>query len=280
MLVAYVLGSIAGGLGMQLGIGGVIELLYYRRLRDRPEEWKCQPKRWPSVANRRSEVLLGAANMTAASMLSGFFAYGVATGKLKTTIYFGAGAGVVASLAWTLAYFLLTDLALYAAHRMLHRPLFFKYIHRWHHKYTSPTPFTAAAMHPAEFGLYQSVMAVPLFFLPVPLFGLIFVLLYQNYVALIDHSGVRFHSWFPWQPPTQFHDDHHVYFHVNYGQNMGLWDRLFGTWRRHGRKYGVAVFGGRGEAIAGAKDDALVDYSRRPPTPTVGAPASTERAAS
>jgi lathosterol oxidase len=88
-------------------------------------------------------------------------------------------------------------------------------------------------------------------------------LLYQNYVALIDHSGVRFHSWFPWQPPTQFHDDHHVHFHVNYGQNLGVWDRLFGTWRLHGRRYGAEVFGGRGAEIDGARDHALVDYGRR-----------------
>ncbi len=264
MLLAYVLGSVVAGLGMQFAIGGVIELLYYRRGRAGAEAWKCQPARWPSAANRRREILLGAANMTVASMASGAFAWGVATGALRTTIYFDRGSGIAASVGLTLAYFLVTDLGLYAAHRFLHRPLLFRHIHRWHHKFTSPTPFTAAAMHPVEFALYQSIMAAPLFVLPIPLVGLVGVLLYQNYVALIDHSGVRFHSWFPWQPPTQFHDDHHVHFHVNYGQNLGLWDRLCGTWRRHGRRYGKEVFGGRGEAIGGARDEGLVDYSRAP----------------
>ncbi|MFI5299147.1 MAG: sterol desaturase family protein [Polyangiales bacterium] len=262
---------------MQFAIGGVIEWLYYRRGREGAEAWKCQPRRWPTPAQRRSEILLGAANMTVASVLSGLFAFGVATGRLHTTIYFDRGPGIPQSIALTVAYFLATDLGLYSAHRWLHRPRLFRAIHRWHHKYTSPTPFTASAMHPAEFFLYQSVMALPLFVLPIPLVGLVTVLLYQNYVALIDHSGVRLHSWLPWQPPTQFHDDHHVYFHVNYGQNLGLWDRLFGTWRRHGRRYGAEIFGGRGATISGARDGGFVDYGRRDRAAEVTPAAASER---
>jgi lathosterol oxidase len=72
------------------------------------------------------------------------------------------------------------------------------------------------------------------------------------------------YSWWPWQPPSQFHDDHHVHFHVNYGQNMGVWDRIFGTYRRQGRRYGVEVFGGQGAALS-ASENAVpnyIDYSR------------------
>jgi lathosterol oxidase len=108
-------------------------------------------------------------------------------------------------------------------------------------------------------------MLLPLFVMPVYVGGLIFVLVYQNYVALVDHSGIDFHSWYPWQPPTRFHDDHHVHFHVNYGQNMGIWDRLFGTYRRSDRVYGEDVFGGRGAPKDGAVDGPpdLVDYGRK-----------------
>jgi lathosterol oxidase len=122
------------------------------------------------------------------------------------------------------------------------------------------------AMHPLELATYQSIMLLPLFVMPVYVGGLIFVLVYQNYVGLLDHSGIDFHSWFPWQPPTRFHDDHHVHFHVNYGQNMGVWDRLFGTYRRNDRVYGEDVFGGRGApksegALEGPPD--YVDYGRK-----------------
>ena len=69
----------------------------------------------------------------------------------------------------------------------------------------------------------------------------------------------------PWQPPTRFHDDHHVHFHVNYGQNLSLWDWAFGTYRREGRVYGEAVFGGRGAPASGATSTRLFDYGKRAP---------------
>ena len=57
----------------------------------------------------------------------------------------------------------------------------------------------------------------------------------------------------PWQGPSMFHDDHHVHFHCNFGQCFVLWDRLHGTLRRAGRRYGVDVFGGKGApAVGGA----------------------------
>jgi lathosterol oxidase len=271
----YIAMAIAGGLGMYYGIGGVLHLVYYRARRERAGEWKCQPRRWLSPAMQRQQLLLGTANMTAASVASGFFAHHVASGG-RTGIYFGfAERGVLYGVGATVFYFLATDLALYWAHRLLHRPLLFRYIHRWHHRYTSPSAFTATAMHPLELALYQSVVMLPLFVLPLPVAGLILVLLYQNYVALVDHSGVDLHSWLPWQGSTRFHDDHHVYFHVNYAQTMGLWDRIFGTHRREGRVYGVEVFGGRGAPAPGAAATAparYVDYGRR------AAPAATPRA--
>jgi lathosterol oxidase len=122
------------------------------------------------------------------------------------------------------------------------------------------------AMHPLELATYQGIMLVPLFVMPVYVGGLILVLVYQNFVGMLDHSGIDFDSRVPWQPPPRFHDDHHVHFHVNYGQNMGLWDRLFGTYRRNDRVYGEEIFGGKG---APKKDGAeqgqpdYVDYGRK-----------------
>ncbi|APR81347.1 Sterol desaturase family protein [Minicystis rosea] len=262
----YIAMSIAGGLGMYYGIAGLFELVYYRGRRDQAETWKCQPKRWLSSKMQREQLLLGTANMTAASIASGFFAHYLATGG-KSAVYLDwRERGIVFSLVMTVVYFFLTDMGLYWAHRLLHRPLLFRYIHRYHHRYTAPTAFTALATHPLEFATYQSVMLIPLFFMPIYVGGLIAVLLYQNYVALVDHAGVDLHPWIPCRPPTRFHDDHHVHFHVNYGQNLGIWDRIFGTYRRVGRVYGADVFGGRGRAAPGAAEGApapYVDYSRK-----------------
>jgi lathosterol oxidase len=230
---AYLACALAGGgFGLYLGIGGLFEWLYYRRRRADAAAWKCQPGRWSDRRARRAELLLGSANLAAASIGSGLFAWWVARGG-GTAIYFDlAGRGLPFTVATALGYFALTDCALYWAHRILHRKALFRAIHRVHHRWTAPTAFTAMAMHPLEFALYQSIMLVPLFVLPVHVAALIAVLIYQNIIALLDHSGVDLGSLLPWQPPPRFHDDHHVYFQLNYGQTLGLWDRLFGTWRR------------------------------------------------
>jgi lathosterol oxidase len=260
-LPSYVAMALAGGLGMYFGIGGWFEWYFYRRRRDRAAEWKCQPRRFAPARVQRRDVLLGTANMIGASCLSGVLAYLIATNN-PTRVYFG-GHGVVFGVALTLVYFMATDVALYWAHRILHRPALFRSIHRWHHRNTTPTAFTSASMHPVEFFTYQSMVMLPLFVMPVPVWGLIFVLVYQNFVALLDHSGVKLRSRLPWQPPPRFHDDHHVYFHVNYGQTLGMWDRMFGTWRREGRVYGEHVFGGRGAPVSATESakPRFVDYS-------------------
>jgi Delta7-sterol 5-desaturase len=258
---AFVALAVLGGLGMYFGIGGLLEWRYYRH-RERSDQWKCQPQRWPSRRARRNEILLGAANLTAGSVASGLFAAYVAGGG-ATSIYFDLDRhGLAFSIATTLLYFVATDGALYWAHRILHRRWLFRHIHRVHHRWTAPTAFTSAAMHPVEFALYQSIMLAPLFVLPIHVGGLVFVLVYQNLIALVDHSGVALRSHLPWQPPARFHDDHHVHFHVNYGQTLGLWDRLFGTWRRVDRVYGEQVFGGKGapREAGEARAPLRVDY--------------------
>lgn len=224
----FVAVAIAGGLGMYVGFGLWFELRYYRR-RHRAAAWKLQPRRWPSPRARRNEILLGVANTVAASVASGLFAHHVASGG-RSSIYFDlAHHGLAFSIATTLAYFVLTDGALYGAHRLLHHRALFRHIHRVHHRWTAPTVFTAPAMHPLELALYQGLVMAPLLFLPIHVVGLVAVLVYQNGIAFLDHSGVALGSVLPWQPPPRFHDDHHVHVHGNYGQTLGLWDRLFGT---------------------------------------------------
>lgn len=257
-LMAFIACAVAGGLGMYFGVGGLLQLRYYRH-RSRSMEWKLQPARWPSPAARRREIALGTANLTVGSIASGWFAHYVATGG-QSSIYFDLDRhGLAFSIASAVIYFVATDAALYWAHRLLHRRTLFRLIHRVHHRWTSPTAFTAMAMHPIEFAIYQAVMVVPLFFWPIHVAGVVAVLVYHNTVALLDHSGIKLAPLVPWQPPPRFHDDHHVYFHVNYGQTLGVWDRMFGTWRRTGRVYGEDVFGGKG-APNGAAVSAFVDY--------------------
>src|SRR5689334_126102 len=103
--------ALAGGLGMYFGIGGLYEWVYYRRRRADAAAWKCQPGRFAKPAFRRREILLGAANLTAGSLVSGFLAHDVTTAN-HTAIYF-SGHGVAFGIGATIAYFVVTDCALY-----------------------------------------------------------------------------------------------------------------------------------------------------------------------
>ena len=54
------------------------------------------------------------------------------------------------------------------------------------------------------------------------------LLAYIYYHGIIDHSGINFKAywWQPWQPACIFHDNHHQYFHVNFGFNIEYWDKV------------------------------------------------------
>lgn len=75
---------------------------------------------------------------------------------------------------------------------------------------------------------FVSIFTLYIFFLHLTaLFYAISI--YIFYHGIIDHSGIAFKAywWQPWQPDAIFHDNHHQYFHVNYGFNMFLWDKVW-----------------------------------------------------
>ncbi len=82
-------------------------------------------------------------------------------------------------------------------------------------RYHSPTAYSAISMSPIELSFLDAAIILPLFVVPIN--GVVFMveLAYIYYFGLMDHSGVTMESWFPWQPHTKFHDDHHRYYQVD-----------------------------------------------------------------
>lgn len=112
------------------------------------------------------------------------------------------------------------------------------------------------------------------------------LLTYIYYHGIIDHSGINFKAywWQPWQPHCIFHDNHHQYFHVNFGFNIEYWDKVFklvatirlavlntwfdylrhlnqlhGTYRKKDRLYREDIYYGQGKALAEATANELDD---------------------
>ncbi len=229
------------------GLGGLVHYQFYVRRRGQADEWKLQPKRFLPPHLFRHAFWLGSFNMAMGSVVGGVFAWHVVRGGWSSLYFDPLQHGVPWLLASALATYFMIDAGLYYSHRFLHRPWFFKHIHRIHHRYTAPVVFTTTAVHPLEFLVFQAFVLLPAVVLPVHWAVYILVVAYTYLIGMIDHSGIDVRWPLPLHSGNRFHDDHHVFFHCNYGHHTQMFDRLHGTVRRTDRTYGPDVFGGRGK---------------------------------
>ncbi|HEY8087397.1 MAG TPA: sterol desaturase family protein [Polyangiaceae bacterium] len=232
------------------GVGGLVHHAFYVRRRASAAEWKLQPGRWLGPRMTRHAFFLGSANIVLGSIIGGTFAWRVARGGFSL-LYFDAGRYGLAYLpvSAVLLYFAI-DAGLYYSHRALHGRWLFRHIHRWHHRYTAPVIFTTTAVHPLEFLTFELFLVLPAFVIPAHWAVYVLVVAYTYFIGMVDHSGVRVRWKLPLHADNRFHDDHHVYFHCNYGHHTALFDRLHATVRRTDRRYDEETFGGRGAPVA------------------------------
>ncbi len=251
----------ASGLAIYFGYGGYLYAKYYRRQRETPDAWKIQPKRFLKPKQHRWAIKVAACNLMLAGLLSGSFIYYLQHGGYSALYFDPMERGLLWLPVSAVLLFLSLEAAAYYTHRWLHGKWMFKHIHRWHHRCVAPTPFTTVTMHPVEFISLQATAFVPIFIIPVWSGIFVFLLIYVLLYNIKDHSGIVLTSRLPWQGSSRFHDDHHVYFHCNFGQNLPIFDKFHGTHRRVDRRYGEDVFGGKGAPIEeGAGEDDGSDW--------------------
>ncbi|KAJ9580292.1 hypothetical protein L9F63_004054 [Diploptera punctata] len=225
-------------------IGGFLHWYYYVRQRDRAEEWKCQPQKWLSPDLERHEILVGSFSLLITSSFTASIACYINNGGWSTVYYeFGEHTWTWWFLQWPVI-FIYQDYITYLLHRLYHTPFLYKNFHKLHHKYKQPTAFSVTAIHPVEIMHIQITLMLPIFVFPVHFVPFYAIAFYTYYHGIIDHSGINFKAywWQPWQPDAIFHDNHHQYFHVNFGFNCFIWDKLHGTYRRKDRIYTEDIF--------------------------------------
>jgi len=254
--VDIVIPAFVTGYLLFFAIGGFLHYFYYYRQRDTPEKWKCQPNHWLPLELEIHEIVIGLFSLTIGNFLSAALACWIQNGGYSTMYY---GMGDKGYLWWFLQWpviFIYQDYVTYWMHRMYHLPSLYRHFHKLHHTYKQPTAFSVTAIHPVEFVNIQAVYASPMFFMPVHVVPYCVILLYTYYHGIIDHSGIAFQRkwWQPWQPDAMFHDNHHQYFHVNFGFNIEFWDKLHGTYRRKDRIYTEDIFYGTGKKLSEATD--------------------------
>ena len=75
-----------------------------------------------------------------------------------------------------------------------------------------------------------------------------------------DHCGIKLFR-IPLHGSNKFHDDHHKYFHVNFGFTVPWFDMLHKTIRREGRHYTERTFlGDKGILRDPGSSDQAVKY--------------------
>ena len=265
----YILMSLVSGNIALVGIGGGIHYWYYVHNRDNAAEWKLQAGKFLTKKLAREQMLLGWFNFNVATIGSGVFMWGVVE-QGWSKLYFGLGEH---SLAYTLvsAFFcwLFIETCAFYIHAGSHIGVLYSKMHRIHHKYTTPGFWALSAMHPIEWLFHVSYIALPAFLFPMhpAVYGSVVIATFI--CGYWDHCGIKLPFDIPLHGSNRFHDDHHKYFHVNFGFTCSLFDRIHDTVRREGHHYTEMTFaGGKGRVIDPAmrEHNAIgqrVDYSSR-----------------
>lgn len=241
------------------GAGGFLHWFYYVRQRDRPEDWKCQPTKWLSPELEMHEIKIGCISLFLGSIISGVFSCYINNGGWTTLYYNVSDYGWVWLFLQFPIVFIWQDYLTYWHHRLYHNPFLYKHFHKLHHTYKQPTAFSVTAIHPVEFLHIQAVLMSNMFLFPTHYMTQTLILTYVYCNGILNHSGINFKAqwWQPWQPHCIFHDNHHQYFHVNFGFNIEYWDKLHGTYRMKDRIYREDIFYGKGKSLKEASETEL-----------------------
>ena len=136
------------------------------------------------------------------------------------------------------AYFFLFDTWFYWWHRPMHVDPMYTWVHKLHHRSTSPNLLTTISVNPLESFINGGF--VPLFtaVLTVHSETMLWIAPTNIVMGFYVHSGYEFlprwwnKTWATkWFITTTFHDQHHKYFRWNFGGYTTIWDRICGTTR-------------------------------------------------
>jgi lathosterol oxidase len=133
-------------------------------------------------------------------------------------------------------YLFLHDTYFYWTHRLMHHPAIFRVVHWVHHESRQPTPWAGFSFHPWESIIGAIILPILVFFIPIHVGAILFILVLMTVVSVTNHSGYEIipDSWL--KGPVGRHwisAAHHNLHHLNYRCNFALyfrfWDKLMGT---------------------------------------------------
>ncbi len=116
-------------------------------------------------------------------------------------------------------------------HRLIHVPVFCRWIHKLHHNGVNPAPFSSLSMPPVGHLLYFSGILIRFIVSSNPVLA-IYHLYFAGYGAVVGHIGfdkVVLDDETAVPTLACNHYLHHKYFEVNYSEGLAAPDKLSGT---------------------------------------------------
>lgn len=148
------------------------------------------------------------------------------------------------SIALGLVYFVLSlalalffhDTYFYWVHRWMHRPFWYRLIHKVHHDSRTPTPWAAFSFHPFESLIEAIILPAIIFVIPLHPVAILILLVNMTLLGIINHLGVEIYSrgfaqgrFTRWLISATHHEVHHRFVAQNYGLYFTWWDHWCGT---------------------------------------------------
>jgi len=132
------------------------------------------------------------------------------------------------------------DTYFYWTHRLIHYPKLFSKIHKVHHYFDNPSPWSAFSFHPFEAMISIGIIPIIVFFIPCHPFAIFTFLSYMTLINIMGHLGfetfsIRFRksTLGQWHNTSTYHNIHHQKSKYNYGLYFTFWDRIMGTYRKN-----------------------------------------------
>lgn len=131
---------------------------------------------------------------------------------------------------------LIHDTYFYWGHRLMHWGPLFKYVHKTHHEFVNPTPFSTYAFHPVEAIFEMSIAFVIIFTIPHHPSAVILFGTYSAVINVLGHMGFEFlpksfmrNKLLRWHNTPTHHNQHHTNVKTNFGLYFNFWDTIMKT---------------------------------------------------
>lgn len=211
-----------------------IELPFFERykINSQPWPWKANTEKFKVQIMKTVKAL--AINLLIVSPLSTLFSIVTDGVKMKFSLEdYPTSWELIVQIIF---FMLVEDFCFYWAHRLLHHPKLYPYIHKKHHEYYTAISIASEYAHPLEF-FFSNI--IPTSVGPILLgskthfFTIIAWFILRVNETIDGHSGYEF-SWspfrlLPFSGGANYHDFHHSHNQGNFGSFFSLWDTFCGT---------------------------------------------------